>query len=164
MAETYSTQFTNAYRSVPTGRNYADESSLKRKKFDYTQVLAGAANDTILLCKMPPLAEVIMIASAFWWTTFTATATIDIGWQAYKDANGVTQAASAGGLISGVVLTTASTWAHGMLLTATPDDSNPVVQVKMFNNREEVTLFATIKVAAPGVGATLSGFFAMLTP
>lgn len=164
MAETYSSQYTNAYRNVPTGHNYADGRSAGIKLVDYTQVLAGAAADTILLFKLPPLSTLLMIDSAFWFDTFTATATIDIGWQAYTDATtGAATAADADGLIDGVLLTTASTWSHGMLLLATPDDSVPIVNTKVFNNRDEVTIFATILVAAPGVGANLHGLFKFIS-
>jgi hypothetical protein len=132
--------------------------------FSYTQVLAGAANDTILLCKLPPQSVLLMIESYFEWSAFTATATLDLGWQAYKDVNGAVVAADDNGLMDDLLLTTASTWANGMLLTATPDDSKPVVNRKVFGNREPVVIFATIGVAAPGVAALLSGSFCFVTP
>jgi hypothetical protein len=164
MAETYSSQYTNAYLSRPPGHNYAYGARIRYLAFDYTQVLAGAASDTILLGKLPAQSTVLMLESAFWFASFTATATIDIGWAAYTDVDGVAVAADADGLIDGVLLTTASTWSGGMLLTATPDDSNPIVPRKVFNNRDDVTIYATILIAAPGVAATLSGYFSYVTP
>lgn len=164
MAETYSLQYQNAYRAVPHGNNYAEGARYREFFFSYTQVLAGAAADTILLLKLPPQSILSMIRSYLEWSAFTATATLDIGWQAYVDVDGTTQAASAGGLMTALLLTTASIWSAGMLLTATPDDSKPVIARKVFNNRDPVTIFATIGVAAPGVAALLSGSFSVVTP
>ncbi len=166
MAETYSTEYGISYINTPiTTRNYADGSSVKRKKFSYAQVLAGAASDTILLCKLPPFSELLMLLTHFTWSAFTATATIDLGWGAYTlDSDGSTVAADPDGLLDGLLLTTASTWHGGMLLTATPDDFNPIVPVKVFGNRNEVTLYATILIAAPGVAAQLNGSFYFVTP
>ena len=165
MAETYSVEYQALYRSSPPGHSYAIGAHPRFWEFSYTQVLAGTAADTILLgMKLPSQTTFYPIEGAFEWTSFTATATLDLGWQAYVDMEGVTQAASAGGLMTGLLLTTASTWSKGMLLTATPDDSKPVVNRKVFNNRDPVTIFATIGVAAPGIGATLNGHFMFKTP
>ena len=166
MAETYSAQYTIARRNAPpTTRNYADGSALKIYQWTYTQVLAGAANDTILLTVLPPFATLLMLSSAWQWDTFTATATLDLGWQAYTlDSDGSTVAADEDGLLDGLVLTTDSMWAAGVLLTATLDDFKPIVYRKVFGNRSEVTLYATIKIAAPGIAANLNGYFAVVTP
>lgn len=164
MAETYGVEYSNAYVDRLTRKNYADGARYRRKKFSYTQVLAGDIADTILLCKLPAQSELLMIQSWLRWATFTATAQLNIGWAAYVDVDGVTQAASAAGLLSALVLTTASTWKGGVLLLATMDDFNPVVTNKVFNNRNEITLFATIGVAVPGIGATLNGEFVFVTP
>jgi len=164
MAETYSTQWSNAYITRPSGHNYAYGARGRVLPFDYTQVLVGTIADTILLGKLPPQSTLLMLESAFWFTTFTATATIDIGWAAYTDVDGVAVVADPDGLIDGVLLTTASTWAGGMLLLSTPDDSAPITNRKVFNNRDEITIFATILIAAPGVGATLNGYFNYITP
>jgi len=164
MAETNSLQYANAYVTRPTVPNYSYGAALREFFFSYTQVLVGTAADTILLCKLPPQSTLVMIMSYFEWATFTATATLSIGWQAYTDVNGAAVALSAAGLLSSLLLTTDRTWSGGMLLTATPDDSIPVVNRKVFNNSTEVTIYATIGVAAPGVGATLSGHFMVQTP
>ena len=165
MAETYSVEYQALYRSSPPGHSYAIGAHPRLWEFSYTQVLAGASADTILLgMKLPPQTTFYVIEGAFEWATFTATATLDLGWQAYTDVDGVVQVADADGLIDGLLLTTDSTWSKGMLLTATPDDSKPVVNRKVFNNRDPVPIFATIGVAAPGVGATLHGHFMFKTP
>ena len=151
MAETYSAQWTSAYITSPRGNTYAWGTRQRGFFFNYTQVLAGAANDTIMLMKLPPHSRLHMWESWFEWATATATAQLNVGWAAYKDEDGATVAASAAGLLSAVVITSDGGWSHGMHVIATPDDSRPVVGVKVFNNREPVTIYATIGVAAPGI-------------
>lgn len=157
MAETYSQEYFNNFIAAPRGNNYAYGRSPKNMPVHYVQLLAGAAGDTILLGKLPPRSTLSMWQSLLRWTTFTSGATLSLGWQAYTDEDGVLQAASAAGLLNAVSLTVAGAWNGGMLVVATPDDSLPVVDEKIFNNRTEVTLFATIGAQAPGIGATLFG-------
>lgn len=165
MAETVSLEYAQAYNNPLPPRNYAYGAAGRIIPFNCPAApLVGAAADTILLCKLPAQATLYMIQSYVEWSVFTATATLDIGWRAYTDVNGTPVAASAGGLLTALLLTTASIWSQGMLLTATPDDFKPVVSRKVFNNRDEVTIFATIGVAAPGVGSLLSGAFVVVTP
>lgn len=164
MAETYSVQYSRSFIDSPPGNNYGYGARLRAFDIDYTQVLVGAANDTILLAKLPPYSTVDMMRSWFQFATFTDTATLSIGWAAYKDEDGATQAASAAGLLSAILLTTDGYWSHGMLVVATPDDSPPVTPRKVFLNREPVTIYATIGVTTVGIGAILKGSLAVLTP
>ena len=156
MAETYSAEYTAAYITTPPGNTYAYKTRKRTLQFSYTQVLAGTAADTIVLGKLPPKATIVMWESYFRWATFTSGATLSVGWKAYKDEDGTTQALAAAGLLSAVSLTTDGAWTHG-ILASTPAMSVPVVDEKVLNNREEVTIVATIGSQAPGVGAKLSG-------
>lgn len=164
MAETYSVEYTNAFISSPRGNNYGYQSRPRSMPVNYTQVLVGAAADTILLGKLPPHSTISMWETWFRWATATATATLSVGWKAYKDEDGATVALSAAGLLSSILLTADGGWSHGMLVVATPDDSIPVVDDLVLNNREPVILYATIGVAAPGVGMTLKGRVHFYTP
>jgi hypothetical protein len=163
MAEFYSAQYTSSYISSPRGNVYAPKRPFNLGDFDYTQVATGTAGDTILLIKLPQHSTVDMWRSWFEWSGWTSGATLSIGWQAYVDEDGVTQAASAAGLLSAVSLTADGGWSHGMLVVATPDDSKPVVGRKVFNNRADLTLFATIGAQAPGAADIFNGSFAVLT-
>jgi hypothetical protein len=164
MAETASVQYTNAFVSSPRGNNYGYGSRKRAFPFDYVQAANGTAADTILLVKLPPHSTVSMYESWFEWSGWTSGATLSIGWQAYKDEDGTTQALSAAGLLSAVSLTSDGAWSHGMLVIGTPDDSIPVVGRKVFNNREQVTLYATIGTQAPGAADILNGAFCVYTP
>jgi hypothetical protein len=162
MAETLSVEYA-AIVSAPRGNVYGYGRSLRKLSINYTQVLVGAANDTILLARVPPRTTISMFDTWFRWTGFTSGATLSVGWQAYRDEDGVLVAASAAGLLSGVVLTAPGSWNGGMLIVATPDDSLPVVDEAVLNNRSEVVIFATIGAQAPGIGAVLKGRLAIYT-
>jgi len=162
MAETYSVDYTSQYITVPRGNVY--DGGFRFRYFGYTQAANGTAGDTILLVRLPPQSIVEMYRSWFAWAGWTSGATLSVGWKAYTDMDGVAQAASAAGLLSAVSLTADGAWSHGMLVIATPDDSNPVTAIKDFNNRDEVILFATIGAQAPGAADTLSGSFCVRHP
>jgi hypothetical protein len=157
MAETYTVEYAASFVTSPRSNVYAYGVRLRKMGFTYTQVLVGAAADTILIGKLPPKSTLSMWDSWIRWATATSGATFSLGWQAYVDEDGVTQAASAAGLLSAVAMTADGGWSHGMLVVATPDDSIPVVDEKVFNNRTPVTLYATINTQAPGVGMTFKG-------
>jgi hypothetical protein len=164
MAETYSQEWTASFISVPRGNTYAYGARPRSIPINYTQVLAGAANDTILLGQLPPHSTISMWESWLRWTGATATATLSLGYQSYRDEDGLVVAASPAGLLSAILLTAPGGWSHGMLVVATPDDSIPVVDDLVLNNRGPVTIFATIGVAAPGIGMTLKGRLHFYTP
>jgi hypothetical protein len=164
MAETYSVEYLAQFVSVPRGNSYAQGSRGRSMRFTYTQVLAGAANDTILLGQLPPHSIVSPWESWVRWTNATASATLSLGHQTYRDEDGVVVAASAAGILSAVLLTAPGAWSHGLLVVATPDDSLPVVDELVLNNRGPVTIYATIGVAAPGIGMTLRGGLRFYTP
>jgi hypothetical protein len=164
MAETYSVQYARNFTSAPPGNNYGYGARPRHFDFDYVQAANGTAADTILLVKLPPLATVDMWSSWFQFTGFAASTTLSIGWQAYTDSDGVAVNASAAGLLSAIAIDADGAWAHGMLVVGTPDNSPPVVGRKVFNNRNAVTLFATIGTTAPGAADILNGCFCVKTP
>jgi len=158
MAETYSVEWTAGFISSPRG-NFPGY-HFDPKYFTYVQAATGTAADTILLRQLPPHCALDMYLSWFAFSGWTSGATLSIGWKAYKDEDGTTQAASAAGLLSAVVMTGGGAWVQGMLVVATPDDSIPVVGMKVFNNREPVTIFATIGTQAPAATNVLNGMLA----
>lgn len=157
MAETYSTEYTVQLQVTPGAKIFGPLLKLACYPFTYTQAANGSINDTIILAKLPPRSILLMHLSRITWAGWTATATIDLGWKTYKDLNGVAVADDPNGLLSAVVLTSASTWFGGMVVLATLDNSEPVVWRKDFSNSEEVLIYATIGVAAPGAADTLEG-------
>lgn len=159
----YMTAWTAAYITSPPGNTYAYGARL-RLYVDSMTLAAGSAGDTIGLVVLPPYSTLVMLSSWFAFANFTSGATLSVGWAAYKDENGATQAASAAGLLNAVSLTADGAWTHGLLAISTPDDSNPVLTMKRFNNREPVDIYATIGTQAPTSNDTLAFGLAVLTP
>lgn len=164
MAETYTTQYTNAFISSPRGNNYGFGARFRTLDFDLVVAANGTAADTIGLVKIPPKCTIDMYRSWFYFSGWTSGATLSIGWEAYKDEDGATVNANATGLLNVVSMTADGAWSHGMLVVATPDDSNPVTPRKVFNNRGMVKIYATIGTQAPGAADVLQGSFGILTP
>jgi hypothetical protein len=165
MAETYSEQYQALYITKPPAKTQRMGVADKGVWFSYSQVLAGAAGDTILLAQLPPFSMLDLIRSWVSGEGMTAGATFSLGWQSYTDIDGVVQAASATGLYN-VADVTNSTWVvrGGMQATDAgggPDDQIPVIasRLKDFRNVTPVTLYATIGTQAPGVNCELRGVF-----
>lgn len=162
MAEFYSVEYQQMVRDVPPGRVYAPENKLQDYYFTYTQAANGTAEDTILLRVLPPMSAIDMFRTWFQFSGWTATATLDIGWQSYTAADGTAVAADDNGLLDACLLTADGAWVGGMKVIATPDDHLPVVGRKFFNNKTEVVIFATIGVVAPGAADILNGSLAVI--
>lgn len=155
MAEFYSVEYTKQIQAGTIGdKIYTYGHGLYLYPFTYTQVANGAIADTIVLARLGPKSKIDMQFSRFVFAGWTAGATLSVGWKAYKDLDGVTQALNATGLLSAISMTTDGAWKGGILIAAV---SNPVVWYKDFNNASEVVIFATIGTQAPGAADTLSG-------
>jgi hypothetical protein len=165
MATTYTAEYNNAFVAVPPAHNYAYGAAIRYFPFNQVRTASGTANDLVYVAKLPPQALLDMLLS---WVSFkaaTATETLDLGWDAYRDMDGTLQAASAGGLLSAILMTTDGVWRGGALITgAAIAQSLPVVYTKAFNNRDPVLIYATLKVANPGSDDELHGALAVITP
>jgi len=160
MSETYSLEYQALFLTKPAGKVNRVGVPLRRMPFTYTQVLAGTAADTVLLAQLPPLSELDLIASWFYFAGFTSGMTLSIGWTAYTDVNGVAQVASATGLFNASDVSNATgVLTGGMQAQATPDDELPAAAavLKDFANATPVTIFATFNTQAPGAAAVLKG-------
>lgn len=161
MAETYSTEWTNLYRTSPVVKTMYMSRGVGFVPFTYTQVLAGAAADTVLLGKLPPKSLLMLPSCVFYFAGFTAGMTLSIGWAAYTDVDGASVAADANGLFNAADISNGTGMLHGGMQTvATPDDENPVAGAIMrdFNNRDPATIFGTFNTQAPGANAVLNGY------
>jgi hypothetical protein len=160
MAETYSSEYTSLYISKPAGKVQRQHVFSRCQPFNYTQVLAGTAADTMVFAQLPPFSLLDLVASWFAGAGFTSGMTLSIGWKAYKDQDGVVQAASATGLYNASDVSNSTfVLTGGMQAQSTPDDSitEMTVRMKDFRNIEGVDLFATWGSQVPGAAATLQG-------
>ena len=158
-----STQYANRLVTTPPVHTYGLSAGLKMMPFDCAAFNATQPV-TIGLAILPPYSTLYMLSSAVWFAAATATMTLDIGYDAYKDADGVTVAADDDAFLNDLLMTTDATWFGGALITAAAiAQSLPIVNTRVFNNRESVVLYATLKVANPGADDTLNGYFAYAT-
>lgn len=120
--------------------------------FAHNQSGAGDATSSAALCKLPA-GKIRLLASQSKayvnWTT--ASATLDLGWDAYTDLNGTAVAADANGIDDGVNVDTAGFQTFGSALTATGG-------TKVFESQEGVVIRATSQDTAIADGDDLAGF------
>jgi hypothetical protein len=161
MAETYSTEYTNLYITKPVVKTARQNVGMRVLPFNYTQVLAGTAADTVVLQQLPPMSQLYLPSCVFYFAGFTSGMTLSVGWKAYTDVDGVVQALSATGLFSASDVSNGVGMLHGGMQTAaTPDDENPVVGAIMldFRNATPIDIFATFNSQVPGASAVLKGY------
>lgn len=155
MATEYSTQYNQAY-IANTGKLRTDElhGRLRFAHFTHEQALVDAAGAEVVLAQLPAgRVRVFLGLSRAYVNWTTATAFLDLGWQAYNNINGVAVAADADGLadgidveLPGVVALTDST-----LHVATGD-------TYLFESQDGVVIAAYSNDTAIAVGDDLNGF------
>jgi hypothetical protein len=161
MAETYSLEYTNLLITKPPVKTVRQSVAMKVQPFSYTQVLAGTAEDTCIIAQLPPFSQLYLPSCVFYHAGFTSGMTLSVGWKAYVDKNGVTQALSATGLFNAADISNGTGMLHGgMNSVASPDDFNPVSTsiMKDFENSGPVDIYVTFGAQVPGAAAVLLGY------
>lgn len=149
-----STEYTNVYSTTPPVMNDASEwnGRVRILQFTHNQSAAGDATSSVAIGKLPP-GKITLIAHASSayvnWTT--ASATIDLGWDAYTDLDGTSQSASVDGIDNGVSVETAGFISFGSALTTTGG-------LKSFESREGVVIRASSTDTAIASGDDLVGY------
>ena len=91
--------------AIPTVKagTTADKGKLRTLAFTHNQAGVGDAGSTIVLGKLPAgTVKIIGGLSRFYVNIVAGSATIDIGWQAYVDANGADVALDVDGMVDGL--------------------------------------------------------------
>lgn len=118
--------------------------------FDHTQSGAGDATSSVEVVRLPPGTVRLLGALSrveHNWTT--ASATMDIGWDAYTDLDGDAVAADSDGIDDGIDVDTAGATAIGSALTA---------DTKVFISRDGVSIRLTSQDTAIADTDTASGY------
>lgn len=119
--------------------------------FTHAQSGAGDATSSVAIAKLPP-GKVRLLAHTSYayvnWTTMSAT--LDLGWDAYVEPDGTSQAASVNGIDDGVSVETAGIINFGSALNATG-------RTKLFESREGVVIRASSTDTAIADGDDLVG-------
>lgn len=153
-----STEYTNATAS-PVVNNEPHEvgGRVRVAFFTHDQSGAGDATSSVALCKLPAgKVRLLLPSSSMYVNWTTASATLDLGWDAYTDLNGDAVAADPNGLADGISVENAGFVTGGTLaalaaLAATGG-------TKVFESQSGVVLRATSQDVALATGSDLVGY------
>lgn len=149
-----STEYANIYSTVPAVMNDASElhGRLRIAQFTHDQVAAGDATSSVALVKLPP-GKITLLAhqSGAYVNWTTATATLNLGWDAYTGMDGVAVVADIDGIDALIDVELAGFQTFGSALTATGG-------LKSFESREGVVIRATSTEEAIVIGDDLVGY------
>ncbi len=142
MTTQLSVQYTQLYSTVPaTPLNSTDfHGVLRVAYFQTTQSGAGSAPSSHALVKLPPgRVRLLLGISRAWVDWTTASATLDLGWDAYTDLDGAAVAADPDGLVDGLNVDAAGYFNFEGALTAI----KALGGTKLFESKGGVVIRAT---------------------
>lgn len=149
----YSAEYDKAYVSE-TDKLRPNEANgrVKVAYFKHTQSGAGDATSSAALCKLPPgRVRLLGPASSAYVNWTTASATLDVGWDAYTDLAGDAVTADPNGIDDGIAVDTAGFQTFGSALTATGGS-------KVFESQDGVVIRATSQDTAIADGDVIAGY------
>lgn len=120
--------------------------------FTHNQSGAGDATSSVALCKLPAGRVRLLAKSSTAYVNWTtASATLDLGWDAYVDPDGTAVTADPNGIDDGIDVDTAGFQTFGSALTATGG-------TKLFESRDGVVIRATSQDVAIADDDDLVGY------
>ena len=134
---------------------------LRVYRFEFTQGAAlGDALSSQRLIRLPA-GKVTLFAPMCWAknSAWSATAVLDIGWEAYRDKSGVVVAADPDGLVVGMTVATASAAWNFAAPTGGTQGAGISGNLQMtFESSSGVVIYGNTRTAGPAAGGTLKGF------
>ncbi len=154
-----STEYTNV-TATPVVNNSTTEQHgrVRIAFFTHDQSGAGDATSSVTLCKLPAGRVRLLLGSSFIYANWTtATADLDLGWDAYTGQDGVAVAADPNGLADVIDVEAAGTL-DGITLT-TLAAMKATGGTKVFESKDGVVLRATSTTTGIVDGDDLVGYF-----
>ncbi|RJO66973.1 MAG: hypothetical protein C4523_10805 [Myxococcales bacterium] len=155
----YSTEYDQAYVDVPpTLLNTTELHGRVRVAYiTHAQSGAGDATSSVALCKLPPGRVRLLLGSSFFYVNWTtASATLDLGWDAYTAMDGTTTAADPNGLADGIDVDTVGLRSGEDLVTLAAIQATG--GTKLFESKDGVVIRATSQDTAIADGDDLVGY------
>ena len=149
-----STEYTNATASPVVTLNPTTDYAgrVRIMHFTHAQSGAGDATSSVALGTLPAGKVKVLLASSNAYVNWTtASATLDLGWDAYTDGDGNSVSADADGLLNGLNVDTAGQFSLGSGQAATGGTYT-------FNSKSGVTIRATSQDTAIADGDDLVGY------
>lgn len=155
-----STEYEAVFNTTPAAPVNTSEwhGRIRIAYFAANNVTGGDATSDLALVKLPPGRVRLLLPSSVLYVNWTtASATLDLGWDAYTDLDGNAVAADPNGLADGVDVDTAGFVTGGTLaalagLTATGG-------TKVFESKDGIVLRATCQDVALAANDDLAGYF-----
>jgi len=155
-----STEYTNAFSTVPDVKNDSHDwhGRLRIAYFTHNQSGAGDATSSVALCKLPAGKVRLLLRSSEAYVNWTtASATLDLGWDAYTDENGDAVAADPNGLLAGEAVDTVNYYnLAGSDLTKSVTEATGGTYE--FNSEDGVVIRATSQTTAIADDDDLVGY------
>jgi hypothetical protein len=155
-----STEYTQVYSTVPPTQLNTTElhGRVRVAYFTHVQSGAGDATSSVALCKLPPGRVRLLLGSSFMYVNWTtASATLDLGWDAYTAMDGTTTAADPNGLADGIDVDTVGLRSGEDLVTLAAIIATGGAHV--FASKDGVVIRATSQDQALADGDDLVGYF-----
>lgn len=154
-----STEYTNATATPPVNNGTTEmHGRVRVAYFTHDQSGAGDATSSVALCKLPAGKVRLLLGSSFMYVNWTtASATIDLGWDAYTDQDGTTTTADPNGLLDGLDVDTAGLYSGEDLVTLAAIKATG--GTKVFESKDGVVIRATSQDTAIVDGDDLVGYF-----
>lgn len=148
-----STEYGNLNASPPTIQDaHVLQGKVRCAMFTHDQSGAGDATSSIAIAKLPAgKVRLLGRASSAYVNWTTATAKLDMGWDAYTDINGAAVAASVNGIDDAIDVEAAGFQTFGSALTATGG-------TKVFESKEGVVIRASSTDTGIADGDDLVGY------
>ncbi len=125
--------------------------------FTHDQIATGDATSSVALFKLPPGRVRLLLGSAFMYVNWaTATADLDLGWDAYTDLDGDAVAADPNGLANTIDVETAIPIAGVTVVTLAAIRATG--GTKVFESKDGVVIRATSTTTASIIGDDLVGY------
>lgn len=153
-----STEYENIFTDVPNNLNNTTEWHGRQRIafFTHDQSGAGDATSSVALVKLPPGRVRLLLGESFAYVNWTtASATLDLGWDAYTDLSGTAVVADPNGLIDGLSVDTAGLYSGEDLVTALTQATGGT---KVFESKDGVVIRATSQDTAIVAGDDLVGY------
>lgn len=151
-----STEYTNATAEPVVNNSTAELGGRVRVAFaTHDQSGAGDATSSAALFRLPAgRVRVLLPSSAFYVNWTTASATLDLGWDAYTDIDGNAVAADVDGLLDGLDVDTVGMQAGSALAATTLATGG----TKVFESRDGVVIRASSTDTAIVAGDDFVGY------
>lgn len=152
-----STEYTNATATPVVNNSTAEmHGRVRIAYFTHDQSGAGDATSSVALCKLPAGKVRLLLGSSFTYVNWTtASATLDLGWDAYTAQDGTTTAADPNGLIDGLSVEAAGLYSGEDLVTALTQATGGTM---VFESKDGVVIRATSQDTAIVDGDDLVGY------